>query len=341
MKFNQRTIILSTLSLATAAILTTACSSKSTESVMYAETAAAIAEAQYNATTEAAADYYENGEYDVYNEYDSIKEAPADGYSLGTAESVPTPATTNRKLIRTVSLQVESTEFNTMLKDITNSVTASGGYMQNSEVYGNEANRSSSTYGTAYLTIRVPSDKLDSFITKLEEQGNITYKSESTEDVTLQYSDIESRKKALSIEQERLWELLAKAESIETIIALEARLSDIRYQLESFESQLRLYDNQVDYSTINLTLSEVKVLSPTTPDTFGTRIQKGLSRNLSNLGNEIIDTIIWLITNLPYLLVNGVILIIVIIIIRFIIRIIIKRHPSLKKKDIEDNGIKK
>lgn len=240
--------------------------------------------------------------------------------TMGTSSAQVVPST--RKLIRNVSLQIETTEFAIMLSDITNTVTASGGYLQSSEIYGND---NTGSYGQAYLTIRVPANQLDSFIFRMEEQGNVTYKSESVEDVTLQYSDIESRKKALAIEQERLWELLAEAESVDAIIALEARLSDIRYQLESFESQLRLYDNQVDYSTIVLTLTEVRILSPATPDSIGTRIQKGLSRNIYHLGNEIVDTFIWVISSIPVLLINLLILAIVILILRLIINRIRKR----------------
>ena len=80
---------------------------------------------------------------------------------------------------------------------------------------------------------------------------------------------MESRKKSLEIEQERIWQFLEKAESIDTVITLEQRLSDIRYQLESMESQLRLYDNQVDYSTVYLSISEVTAYTPVTPETSG------------------------------------------------------------------------
>lgn len=89
------------------------------------------------------------------------------------------------------------------------------------------------------LTARIPENKLDAFLTEVSGQGNVTYKNESVQDVTLQYTDITSRKKTLQMEQDRLWELLEKAESIDAVIALESRLSEVRYQLESIESQLR------------------------------------------------------------------------------------------------------
>jgi len=56
---------------------------------------------------------------------------------------------------------------------------------------------------------------------------------------------------------------------------LEKRLSDIRYELESMESQLRLYDNQVDYSTVTISIDEVNQFTPTAPETVGQRIGSG------------------------------------------------------------------
>ena len=73
----------------------------------------------------------------------------------------------------------------------------------------------------------------------------------------------------MTTEQERIWALLEKADTLEAVIALEERLSEIRYQLESMESQLKLYDNQVDYSTVSIHISEVAVYTPTGSQSVG------------------------------------------------------------------------
>ena len=54
------------------------------------------------------------------------------------------------------------------------------------------------------------------------------------DDVTLRYVDVDSHKKALETEQERLLALLEKAENVEDIITIENRLSDVRYELENY-----------------------------------------------------------------------------------------------------------
>ncbi len=208
----------------------------------------------------------------------------------------------NRKLIRTVSLHLETDDFDSVLEGITQEVSATEGYVESSDVSGSRLTSSGvPAMRSAYLTVRIPSDSLDSFLAWTEEREhiNIVNRSENVSDVTLQYTDIESRKKSLEMEQERLWELLEQADSIESIIALEQRLSEVRYNLESLESQLRLYDNQVDYSTVTLSIDEVKSYTPATPPSAWRQIGTGFSRNLKRLGEGLSAFLITLISASP------------------------------------------
>jgi hypothetical protein len=205
-----------------------------------------------------------------------------------------------RKLIRNISMNVETNEFETLISSLQARITQLGGYTEQSDMSGNSLNsngRPDPRY--ASITARIPVNQIDGFITTVETNGNVTSKSESTQDVTLQYSDLESKKKSLEIEQQKLWEFLEKAESIDTVITLEQRLSDIRYQLESMESQLRLYDNQVDYSTVYLSISEVTTLTPTAPESAGDRIQKGFVNNLMILKNVMSSLLIGILSTIP------------------------------------------
>lgn len=265
-------------------------------------------------------------------------EAPAAAAGgLSSAEPI-TPVDTNRKLIRNVGLSVETTSFDDMLRDIQQTVTAAGGYIENSSISGNSMFREYDRR-SANLTARVPSDKLDSFVEHVSANGNITNQWENVEDVTLQYTDVESRKKSLAIEQERLWELLEKADSMDSIIALEERLSEIRYELESYESQLRTYDNKIDYSTVHIDVSEVRVLTPTEPDTFITRIKKGFEANFRDLCEMIVDLTVWFVSSLPSLVLLAVIAAVLIWLIRFLIRKYNKKK-SASKEPQNDTSIK-
>ena len=159
----------------------------------------------------------------------------------------------------------------------------------------------------ADLTVRVPKERLDEFLNGVESAGNVVRRSESTKDVTLQYSDIESRKKTLKIEQDRLWVLLEKADSMDSIIALEERLSDIRYELESYESQLRLYDNQIEYSQVTLNINEVKRYTEAVPESAGEQILKGLSDNGRRLAEGVKNFGICVIITSPFWITAAVI----------------------------------
>lgn len=257
-------------------------------------------------TTAAAYDMKIAAETAAYNPAEASYEegAPASGTGLEDTASLSPSVTSGRKLIRNVSLTVETDSFDQLLGTLTSKVGESGGYVEQSDISGNSLNRQyepSPRY--ASLTVRIPLDKVDGFITAVEGNGNVTNKSESTQDVTLQYSDLESRKKSLSVEQDRIWALLEKADTLESVIALEERLSEIRYELESMESQLRLYDNQVEYSTVYLNINEIRspeAFTPTGEEGTMQRIQNGFSRNLNSISNGLVNFFVWLAASSPY-----------------------------------------
>jgi hypothetical protein len=90
----------------------------------------------------------------------------------------------------------------------------------------------------------------------------VTYLSSDATNITQQYTDTASRLSAYETEETRLLEILAEAETVEDMISVENRLSDIRYQKESLTSQLQNWDNQVSYSSVTIVLSEVRELTP-------------------------------------------------------------------------------
>lgn len=267
----------------------------------YDNTTAAQAPAAVD--TAAGANVYDSGE--IYEEYET-EEAPAeDGNSV----------TANRKLIKTVNMSVETEEFDSLIARLEQKVASLGGYIENMNLY-NGSSRSGQRDRDASMTIRIPKENLNGFVSEVAEVSNVVRKSESTEDVTLSYVDLESHKKALQVEQERLLELLEQAVSMEDIIAIEERLSQVRYELESMESQLRTYDNLVDFSTVYLSVNEVERLTPVEEVSDLTRMGRGFVRSAQNLFLGIKNFLIGLVICLPYLLFLAVLVLIVAVILR-------------------------
>lgn len=293
------------------------------------------------AMTEEAYDY--DGGVVISNGVTELNEAmEAKGYDDAAGEiavDAPQDALAGRKLIKNVNLNVETEQFDVLVPGLENRIAALGGYIEDMSSYSRNDHYSSDYVGTRYLryasmTVRIPKQNLDAFLDEVGEQSNIVSRSENVTDVTLQYVDLESHKKALTTEQSRLLQLMEQAESVEDIITIESRLSEVRYQLESMESQLRTYDNKIDYSTVYLYIDEVERYTPTEEVTTGERIRTGFMDSLRGVGRGIGNFAIWFVVNLPYLAVWAVIIIVIVLIVRLIIKAAAKRRTKRAAKRV-------
>ena len=157
----------------------------------------------------------------------------------------------------------------------------------------------------------------------------VTY-NESTENVTLTFVATESRMKALEVEQERLLELLGKAENMADLLEIEARLTDVRYELENVTSQLRVLSNKVDYATIHLYISQVRVYTETEPQTVWQRIGSGFTENLHDIGENMTDFFVWFVTYSPQLILWAVIIAVAVTVAK---KKIAKKKAAKEKKE--------
>ncbi len=258
---------------------------------------------------------YSNNKAEVMEAEDGFYEPYEPGNAVGENGAGATDVTiTERKLIRTVNVDMETKEFDLMMSEVEAHVKAMGGYIENMDTYNGSAYHGRQNNRYAYLTIRVPADKLDSFLQEVSEIGNVISRNEDVEDVTLSYVDMESRRDMLRIEQERLLAILEKSDKIEDIIAIEERLSNVRYQLQSMESQIRTIDNQVDYSTVRLNISEVKDLTPVAEQTAFERIGEGFVKSLEDIAEDAVDLFVWVVVRIPFFVIwAGIIALLVVL----------------------------
>ena len=227
-------------------------------------------------------------------------------------QSVPN---TEQKLIKTIRMEAETEDLDALLPQINTKISALGGYVENQELYNGSA-YSSYRHRSASLTVRIPAEQLDSFTEDVKGVSNVVSYNESTENVTLRYVSTESRMKALEVEQERLLELLAKAENMSDLLEIEARLTDVRYELESVTSQLRVLANQVDYATVHLYISQVKVYTETEEQTVWQRIGSGFKENLKDMGENLTDFFVWIVTYSPQLIIWAIVIAVAVTVLR-------------------------
>ena len=225
------------------------------------------------------------------------------GTSLSDAGTVNTqPATTSQKLIRKIRLEAETEDLDALLEAITEKINQLGGYIEQQEIYHGSPS-AQRRYRRGTLTIRIPAEKLNEFVDKVTAESNIISSNETSDDVTLRYVAIQSRISALETEQTRLLELLAKAETTKDQLEIEERLTEVRTELEDITSQLRVMDNQVNYGTVTLTVSEVKeyTVIEEEPETVWQRIGTGFMKSLKSIGKGFTELFVWVVTTLPHL----------------------------------------
>lgn len=193
----------------------------------------------------------------------------------------------NAKLILNADLSLETQDFEKSAADIEKMTAEAGGYIESSGTYGDTGSRS------ANYTLRVPQEKFEQFYAQLGENMHVVSRSRSSEDVTEQYTDIETRLATLQTKHERLLSLLEKADKMEDIIALENALADCEYEIDSLTGSKRRYDDLVGFSTFYINLREVQTLTATADGIgFGAQLTQAAKTGARGLADVVRGTIL-------------------------------------------------
>ena len=280
----------------------TACGSKT-------ETAAATATAPAASMDSVNTDSFSYGG-------DMYYEAEMAGGETGTS------IISGQKLIRTASLEMETTEFETTNAAVEDLVAQMGGYMEQSNLRNTR-----SGYRYADYTIRIPAERFTEFLNQAGELCHETWRSVSQEDISEVYYDTQGRLNTQQIKLERLQELLKKADNMEDIITIESAISETEQQIDNLSGTLRRYDGKVDYATVELTLSEVYKYSNVeeVPDSFGSRLASSFSRGW----NSFVDSMEDLAVSLAY---SWMWLVIWVVIIVAAVRVV-RKKVRIRRKD--------
>ena len=128
------------------------------------------------------------------------------------------------------------------------------------------------------LVIRLAPERLDSFILELEALAlHVDHKSVQAQDVTRQYVDLETRLAAKRATVERYREILRTARNVQEVLAVEEKMRAVIEDIESTEQQLRYLGDQVQQSTVNLTLYEAFDQPEVRRRSFGQRLTHALA----------------------------------------------------------------
>lgn len=251
------------------------------------------------------------------NLYDSPNEASLD--SLAGENAVQT----DRKVIVTVSYNLETKDLDASVSMIEDAVKQMGGYYESSSVRG-----STKAGGRGEYVLRIPSNKLNEFTNGVGNWGNIVSQNRTGKDVTSDYYDTETRLSTLRIQYERIEAILKEAKGIEEIIRLETELTRIQTQIERLTTTIKKYDNLIDYCTVNISISQVDSYTKNT-DNFLQNIADTFMDSLEFFTEAAKTAILILTWCFPYIV---IIVIVVVVILR-----VEKSRKNKKKQQKNDH----
>ena len=209
-------------------------------------------------------------------------------------------ASTSPKIIYTANLSLESKDYDAARAALDAALSDAGGYLESSSEYSDVGSSRS-----VNLTFRVPEENYQSFLDAVAQAGNVTYKSQQADDVTTQYMDVETRLANLEAQRTRLQELQAQADNLSDLLQIETSLTDVQSQIESWQSQLDWYSNQVSCCTVYITLNEVETLTPTSTS-FGAKLLAALRNGWTGFVSGAQAVAVFLVGAWPAILIGAV-----------------------------------
>ena len=205
-----------------------------------------------------------------------------------------------RKIIRNASLSLETENYSSFMTAFEQKTNQYGAYITYLSAYTNSLSKSENK--DAHISVMVPAEKLDDFLTELGTVAVIDSKEISVNDVTDSYADVDGKIKALETEEKSLLALLEKADKLEDIIKIQDRLSEVRGSLETNRAQLKNYDEQIAYSKADIYVCEVGRVSAKSNGSFSQEVKTKFVNSLYNLGNAFENIAVFILGASPYIL---------------------------------------
>ena len=288
----------------------------------------AAKETAYSVAAPAAA--YDSAAGAAYNSYDADEPMeypmPEEGMGLasdnGTLPAGSAPSAGQiavEKIIYSAGATVETTDFDATLEKLEALIASYGGFVESSSISGNNYYSSSHGYSStrsADYRIRIPSGSFASVMGSLTTLGNVPYSNTYTENITSQYYDVQARLNAYRTQEQSLLDMMTKAEKVSDLLEIQEQLSDVRYHIESLQSTLTNWDRQVSYSTISLSVQEVKEYTPEAKLSYGQQLSLAISRGFKSVVEFFSDLLLWLLEALPLLVIFAVLIFLVVRLIR-------------------------
>lgn len=274
----------------------------------------------HSASANEADYYYEpaggTGNYMAAPSYDA-KEGNTEEYAAdsGAAQNTEDPVSVDpvlsqEKLVYTGDLRIQSLQYEESLANLRGKVRELGGIIE----HENESDSNYRWYDgdytgsrSLYMTVRIPTENFEAFMNASDGIGKVISRSSGVQNISRQYNDTTVQIEALEKQQERLLAMMDKAETIEDMIMVEQRLTEVQSQLNSLQTFRQSMDTDVMYSTVTVSLEEVKEYVHVN-ESFLERIGNAFVSGWKNFVWNMEDFLIDILYVLPYLLIAGLVI---------------------------------
>jgi hypothetical protein len=229
------------------------------------------------------------------------KSEPSEPPVAGTS----VPLRNGPMIIRTAQLSLITKEFDKARTNIEAILKRHRGYVGELRVGGNTGSGRSLT-----ATLRVPADQLDATLTDVKTLGRVESESQSGQDTTSEYVDLQARLGNARNTEQRLTDLLRnRTGKLSDVLQVEQELDRVRGEIEQMEAEGKNMVNQVSYATLNATITEdyqaqLQVVPPST----STRLSNAAVEGYRGMVDGVVSLALFLLSNGPSLLLWGAIL---------------------------------
>lgn len=205
-------------------------------------------------------------------------------------------------IIRTAQLSLITKEFDKARSNLEAILKRHRGYVGELKAGG-----STGSGRTLTATLRVPADQLDATLTEVKTLGRVESESQSGQDVTSQYVDLQARLSNARNTEQRLTDLLRnRTGKLSDVLEVEQELDRVRGEIEQMEAERKTMSNQVSYATLNATIAEdyqaqLQVVPPST----STRLSNAAIEGYRSMADGVVSLALFLLSNGPSLLLWG------------------------------------
>lgn len=191
--------------------------------------------------------------------------------NASTNEPIQNQQSNNSKIIRSGNISLES-------KKIEQSKANLDALLKKFNAYYEQENTSNNNDFTSYnLTIRVPANAFDNFLSALEKgEDKLTDKNISAQDVSIQYYDLESRLKSKRAFLERYQNMVSSAKNVKDLLEIQEQIRQLQEDIDSSEATMRNLSNQVNYCTLTVNLFEYQANLPMGSNSFWVKMKDSL-----------------------------------------------------------------